>query len=134
MNPIFAAVFPVVEEILDRLIPDKAEAEKAKLEMQKALITSITEVDKAQAAINQEEAKSDNLFKSGWRPFIGWVCGSAFAYHFIIQPIIIFIAAIAGENIPTPEFNMETLLTVLMGMLGLGGLRTFEKFQGVHKR
>jgi hypothetical protein len=89
------------------------------------------ELAKGQLEVNKAEAASGSIFKGGWRPFIGWVCGAAFAYHFILQPMIVFGVAVAGVTIPDlPEFDMATLMPVLMGMLGLGGLRTVEKLQG----
>ena len=88
----------------------------------------------AQIEVNKAEAASGSLFKGGWRPFIGWVCGIAFCYHFVIQPLIIFVVAIVGIDIPDlPEFQMNTLLTVLGGLLGIGGLRTYEKQKGLTK-
>ncbi len=89
--------------------------------------------DQMQADINKEEATSSNLFVSGWRPFIGWVCGVAFAYHFILQPLLAFIIANSGQKVELPVFDMQTLTTVLMGMLGLGGLRTLEKIRNVSR-
>jgi xanthine/uracil permease len=71
---------------------------------------------------------------AGWRPFIGWVCGVALAWHFVLSPVIIFLAAWFNVVLPTlPTFDMGSLMTVLMGMLGLGGLRTFEKSKGLTK-
>ena len=88
----------------------------------------------AQIAVNKEEAASGSIFKGGWRPFIGWVCGIAFFYHFVLNPIILFVIAIIGIEIPDlPNFNMNTLLTVLGGMLGIGSLRTYEKQKGLTK-
>ena len=72
------------------------------------------------------------MFVAGWRPFVGWTCGVALAWHFVGQPLAVFVIAIAGvETPPLPVFEMESLLTVLLGMLGLGGLRTFEKTKNV---
>jgi hypothetical protein len=88
----------------------------------------------AQIEVNKAEAASGSLFKGGWRPFIGWVCGAAFAYHFVGQPVILFALALYGVEVPAlPEFDMGTLLTVLGGMLGIGGLRTYEKQKGLTK-
>src|SRR5262249_55276756 len=89
------------------------------------------QADVAQTQINQQEAGNANLFVSGWRPFIGWVCGTAFAYHFVAQPLLAFIIANAGGHVALPTFDMQELTTVLMGMLGLGSLRTFEKIRNV---
>ena len=92
------------------------------------------ELAKGQLAINKEAAKSGNIFIAGWRPFIGWSCGVALVWHFIAAPFIIFFAALFGATLPPlPEFDMGSLMTVLMGMLGLGGLRTFEKYKKVTK-
>jgi hypothetical protein len=88
----------------------------------------------AQIEVNKAEASSGSVFKGGWRPFIGWVCGIAFLYHFVLQPLLLFTIAVVGVQLPTlPEFDMGTLLTVLGGLLGLGSLRTFEKTKGVAK-
>lgn len=88
----------------------------------------------AQLEINKAEAASGSIFKGGWRPAVGWVCAFAFAYHFVIQPVLVFIFAYAGVDAPElPEFDMGTLLTVLGGMLGIGGLRTYEKQKGLAK-
>ena len=92
------------------------------------------ELAKGQLAINKEEAKSGNIFIAGWRPFIGWSCGVALVWHFIAAPFIIFFAALFVATLPPlPEFDMGSLMTVLMGMLGLGSLRTFEKYKKVAK-
>lgn len=77
-----------------------------------------------QAEINKVEAQSRSVFVAGWRPFIGWVCGVAFAFHYIVMPLLI-----AYTDIEPVEFDTNSLFTVLMGMLGLGGLRTFEKIK-----
>lgn len=87
----------------------------------------IMEINKAQIEVNKIEAGSSSLFKSGWRPFVGWVCAFALCYHFVLQPMLAFILGVAGYNVVLPEFDMTTLTTVLMGLLGLGGMRSFEK-------
>jgi hypothetical protein len=88
----------------------------------------------AQLEINKAEAASGSLFKGGWRPFVGWTCGIAFAYHFVFQPLLIFIFAYIGLETPDlPEFDVGTLLPVLGGMLGIGGLRSYEKTKGLTK-
>tara|TARA_R110002124_G_scaffold184129_1_gene351617 strand:+ start:649 stop:1023 length:375 start_codon:yes stop_codon:yes gene_type:complete len=77
-----------------------------------------------QSEINKVEAQSRSVFVAGWRPFIGWVCGVAFAFHYIAMPLLI-----AYTDIKPVDFDTNSLFTVLMGMLGLGGLRTFEKIK-----
>lgn len=78
-----------------------------------------------QAQINSVEAKHRNIFVSGWRPAVGWVCAFALAYNFIIRDLLVWWVGV--ESAP-PALQMEHLMTVLIGMLGLGGMRTFEKF------
>jgi len=87
-----------------------------------------------QIQVNLEEAKSSNLFVSGWRPFIGWVGGMALAYSFIGQPIIIWIAELYGHSIIAPALDMGVLFNLILAMLGFGGLRTYEKLKGVHSK
>jgi len=87
----------------------------------------IQEINKAQIEVNKIEAGSTSFFKSGWRPFVGWTCGVALCYHFVLQPMLAFVLVAAGYSIVLPEFDMTTLMTVLMGLLGLGGMRSFEK-------
>jgi len=78
-----------------------------------------------QAQINEQEAKHRTIFVAGWRPFIGWVCGVALAYNFVLRDLLVWYVGV--ESAP-PALQMEHLMTVLIGMLGLGGMRTFEKF------
>jgi len=87
------------------------------------------EIIELQTKINEIEAQHRTLFVAGWRPFIGWVCGLAFAYHFILFPIIRTIY----PDVQFPELDTEPLFTVLLGMLGLGGLRTYEKLKDKSK-
>ena len=89
---------------------------------------------KSQIEVNKMEAQSGHWFVASWRPFIGWVCGIALAWHFVLAPFVIFFTAMFGVTMPPlPEFDMGSLMTVLMGMLGLGGLRTFEKYKKITK-
>ena len=77
-----------------------------------------------QAEINKVEAQNRSMFVAGWRPFIGWICGLAFGFHYIVMPLLL-----AYTDIKPVEFDTNSLFTVLMGMLGLGGLRTYEKLK-----
>jgi len=80
---------------------------------------------KVQSEINKMEAQHRSVFVAGWRPFIGWICGVALLYNFIIRDVI---AWLSPDAIP-PAIQMDQLITILLGMLGLGGLRTFEKIK-----
>ena len=83
-----------------------------------------------QTKINEAEAQHRSVFVAGWRPFIGWVCGIALAYNFVLRDLIIFVV---GEAAVPPALQMDHLMTVLMGMLGLGAFRTYEKIKNVSK-
>lgn len=128
----------VISPLFDRLFPDPIERERKLAEVRRLeqsgeleLFSSMLEADKAQMAVNQQEAQHASLFVAGARPFILWVCGVAMAYHFIAQPMLAFLLAAAGNNVQLPTFDMETLNTVLFGLLGLSGMRTVEKVKGV---
>lgn len=130
----FDPVTAIVEaggKILDKVIPDLNAREKAKEELVKVAQDQDFQITMAQLAINKAEAESNSLFKGGWRPFIGWTCGSAFALHFLIFPIINFFLVAFGKPFVSIPFDMATLMTVLMAMLGIGGMRSWEKYKGV---
>lgn len=122
-----------VTGLLDKFIEDKDQKAKLAHEIATLAEKQAHESLMGQLEINKEEAKHRSVFIAGWRPFVGWTCGLALLYHYLIQPILIFAFTAYGITIDLPEFDMASLLTVLMGMLGLGGLRTFEKFKGVAK-
>tara|TARA_R110002050_G_scaffold22588_4_gene61481 strand:- start:9928 stop:10323 length:396 start_codon:yes stop_codon:yes gene_type:complete len=123
-----------VTTLLDKFIPDADEKARIAHELATMGEKHGQELALAQIEVNKAEAASGSLFKGGWRPFIGWVCGVAFAYHFVLQPCIIFFVAATGTEMPElPEFDMTSLMTVLGGMIGIGGLRTYEKQKGLTK-
>ena len=119
--------------IINKFIPDKNLQAKIESEYRVAMLNIDAQQAIAQSETNKIEAASSDNFTRRWRPFIGWICGVAMAYHFVLQPLLAFIFAIFGNPITLPVFDMDTLYTVLMGMLGLGGMRTFEKTRGVTK-
>jgi|TARA_B100000900_G_scaffold290896_1_gene249717 hypothetical protein len=123
-----------VTGLLDKFIEDKDQKAKLAHDLATMADKHAQQIALAQIEVNKAEAASGSLFKGGWRPAVGWVCAIAFAYHFIIKDLIIFGASFAGAELPElPEFDMGTLLTVLGGMLGIGGLRTYEKQKGITK-
>jgi Holin of 3TMs, for gene-transfer release len=132
MIPVLSIV-EIGAKLLDKVIPDKDAREKAQAELIKAAQDQDFQLALAQIAVNAEEAKSDSLFKSGWRPFVGWTCSTSFALHFVIFPIINFFIVALGYKEVVISFDMITLTTTLGGLLGIGGLRTYEKIKGVSK-
>ena len=126
---IFDKLIAPVAGILDKFVEDK----DLKLQLQHEIETAMQNANLAQLEVNKVEATHKSIFVAGWRPFVGWVCGVAMSYHFIIAPLAQFGFALGGIDQELPEFDFSQLSTVLMGMLGLGGLRTFEKMKGVAK-
>lgn len=114
-----------VSDILDKFVSDKDLKIKLSHELEKEIIS----LNKAQLEVNKVEAKHNNIFVAGWRPFIGWCCGISLAYHFIIEPIIQYILIVNGIQFATPEFDFSQLSTIVMAMLGMSGLRTYEKIK-----
>jgi len=128
------ALIGPVSSLLDKVIPDADERNRLSHEIATMAEKQAHEAAMAQVSVNREEAKHRSIFVSGWRPFIGWTCGVALAYHFVLAPLILFGVGISGVEIPElPAFDMDSLMTVLLGMLGLGGLRTYEKQKGLTK-
>ena len=126
------ALANVGSQLIDRFWPDQATKDAAKLELFKAqqagdlaVMAAENSLVTKQIDVNMVEAASPNLFVSGWRPFIGWICGAGLAYQFLVYPILI-------ATIPKiVQLDMGTLLTLLGGLLGLAGMRTTEKIKGV---
>jgi hypothetical protein len=123
-----------VADILGKFIPDADKKNALAHEIATMAEQHAQALALAQIAVNKAEASSGNLFVAGWRPFIWWICGAALAFHFILAPMIGAAFAWAGADAPElPAFDMQSLMTILGGMLGLGSLRTFEKYKGVAK-
>ena len=127
------SLLPVVGDVLDRFFPNKEEKERAEREIAAKLTEHLAKIDVAQLEVNKAEAASRNIFVAGWRPFVGWTCGMALAYTYVLQPILVFGLAHYGYWVDLPPLDMSTMMPVLLGMLGLGGLRSFEKYKGVSK-
>lgn len=128
------ALIGPVTGLLDKVIEDKDQKAKLAHEIATLAERQAHEAAMGQILTNREEAKHKSIFVAGWRPFIGWTCGIALAYHFIFAPLIVFGVAWSGATLPElPAFDMDSLMTVLLGMLGLGGLRTYEKQKGLTK-
>ena len=129
----FQALIGTVAGLLDKFIEDKDQKNKLAHEIATMADKHSHEIATAQIEVNKEEAKSRSWWIAGWRPACGWICTLAMGYHFIIQPLLIFFLAIFGLKMDIPSFDMDTLMTVLLGMLGLGGLRSFEKHKKLTK-
>lgn len=127
-DPVTAAL-DIGGKVIDRLWPDPNQAAAAKIELLKLYQSG----DLAQLAVNQAEASNGNVFVSGWRPAIGWICGAACGWNWVGLPIAKFMALFTGHTINLAPADLTEMLPLLMGMLGLSGLRTIEKINGVSR-
>ena len=123
-----------VSSLLEKFIPDKDLRSKLSHEIATMAEKNAHEQIKAQLDINKTEAQHNSLFVSGWRPAVGWTCCLGMAANFLIIPMTNFALALASSNISIPLIDLETMLPVLLGMLGLGGMRSFEKSKGVSRK
>ncbi|MDP6779724.1 MAG: 3TM-type holin [Candidatus Latescibacteria bacterium] len=130
-NLLAPLVGPIINKVVDR-IPNPNERAQAKEEFEKSLLDAVTQASLAQTKINEIEAAHKSVFVAGWRPFIGWVCGIGILWSFIVQPIAVWGVKTFGDpTLQLPVINAEGLYQLVLAMLGLGGLRTFEKLKGV---
>jgi hypothetical protein len=125
------SIIEIGAKLLDKVIPDKDAREKAQSELYKAAQDQDFQLALAQIKVNEEEAKSENLFKSGWRPAIGWICVFGLAYNFVIYNILLWFINIYRLNVTPPALMSDILMELVFALLGLGSLRTFEKIKGV---
>lgn len=130
-DAVLSPVTDIIGKVIDRLVPDKAASERIKDEIEKEIALSSMKGELAQLDVNKAEASSSSIFVAGWRPFIGWVCGSALAFQFVVSPIGQWVADVIGHHIPPPPSLDEMLWQLMFGMLGMGTLRTLEKIKGV---
>jgi hypothetical protein len=125
----------LLNKLLGRVLPAEKMSEAVRLKLSQELTLAMMQNDAqqvlAQLAINKAEAEHDSIFVAGWRPFVGCVCGSAFAYTFVLQPLAVFIVVTTKWAAPPlPSLDMAPMLTVLGGLLGLGAMRSYEKVKG----
>jgi hypothetical protein len=137
MTPLLTGLLSLLPEVLDKVLPDKAKADEAKIRLlelaqkgELAVLDADLKLAIGQMEINKEEAKTD-AFRGGWRPAAGWVCVFGLGYQFILSPILPWLFNAFGAHLPPmPPIDNDTLMTLLGGLLGLGGLRTFERIKG----
>lgn len=120
----------VVDKVLG-LIPDVNERARAEAEFNKALLDAVVREGADNRDTNKVEAAHTSIFVSGWRPFIGWVCGAALCFQYLVRPFWVWSAAIWLPDSPVPPTLDGMLWELILGMLGIGGLRTVEKWKGV---
>ena len=127
------AILPLIGTVLDRVIPDKNGAEKAKQEIERTLVENANQLNLAQLAVNKAEAEHRSVFVAGWRPMIGWSCAIGIFWLFVGHPLVVYFDAMDGVVSPIPTIDHDILLELTFAMLGMAGLRTFEKLKGITK-
>lgn len=140
--PIIGTLIDAAFKVIDKVIPDPQAKAAAQLELMKLSqagefkqLEAELQLAQGQIDINKIEAASDDPFKSGWRPFIGWVCGSGMATQFVIGPWGTWIINVAyNKNVPFPEMDMSQMLPLVFALLGLGAYRSYEKVTKINKR
>lgn len=123
---------PVIQQLITH-IPDPDKRERAKAEADATILTLLGQQQQGQVDINKIEAANPNIFVSGWRPFIGWVCGVALAYTYVVTPFWAWILTLYYPDKTMPVLPSDNLFELVLAMLGLGGLRTFEKIKGINR-
>lgn len=125
------AILNLGQSIIDRVIPDKTQAATAKAALLTAELQGDIQETLAQLEVDKTEAASNSKFVAGWRPYIGWVCGTGIAVDVIVRPMFAFFAsAFAHHVVSLPALDLSTLMPLLAGMLGFGAMRSFDKAQG----
>lgn len=117
---------PLIQTVVEKFIPDKDKASELAHEVATLAENHAHEIAKKQIEVNKEEAAHKSLFVAGWRPFIGWTCGVAMANNFVVMP---YVSVLFSVTVPILE--LSEMMPVLMGLLGLGAYRSYEKVKGV---
>jgi hypothetical protein len=130
LNPL-SSIFDLGKTIIQRVVPDKAAQAAAVAELEKMQLSGDLAAMAGQVDINKIEAANANMFVSGWRPAVGWTCCAGLAYQFLVRPLFIGVSSGFGHAAAFPDLDMGTLMVLLTGMLGFGGLRSFEKINNV---
>ena len=134
MIPIITALLPSILDVAGRFLPeDKEKRAEAEREIEARLTESLANIDLAQLDINKTEAAHRSVFVAGWRPAVGWTCTAALAYSYVLEPVLRFGLAQAGYLVDLPAVDISQMMPVLIGMLGLGTLRSWEKVKRVTK-
>lgn len=122
-----------ISSLLNKFIPDKDEANRLAHEIATMAQRHAHEIAQAQNEVNKTEAAHKSLFVAGWRPAIGWICGLGMFSNYILIPVANFSLVLYGSEITVPSLDISDMMPVLLGMLGLGTLRTYEKTKGVSR-
>ena len=120
-----------ISSLLDKVIPDADERNRLAHEIATLAERQSHEIAKAQIEVNEREASHQSLFVSGWRPAVGWICCIGLGCNYLFIPMANFVLVISDSSVTVPALDLSEMMPVLLGMLGLGGLRSWEKTRGV---
>tara|TARA_R110002020_G_scaffold78076_2_gene196555 strand:+ start:637 stop:1065 length:429 start_codon:yes stop_codon:yes gene_type:complete len=127
-------LLPIVGDVVGRFLPeDKEAAAKAKREIEAEITKHVAKIDLAQAQTNLEQAKHPSIFIAGARPAIMWICAFGLGWQFVFQPVASWIIMVSGSEMVLPIFETEGLMPLTLSLLGLGGMRSFEKYKGIQR-
>tara|TARA_R100001143_G_scaffold61097_1_gene61263 strand:- start:1808 stop:2230 length:423 start_codon:yes stop_codon:yes gene_type:complete len=127
-------LLPIVGDVIGRFLPeDKEAAAKARREIEAELTKHLAELDLAQAQTNLEQAKHPSIFIAGARPAIMWICAFGLGWQFVFQPVAVWIFSVMGSDLVLPMIETEGLMPLTLSLLGLGSMRSFEKFKGIQR-
>ena len=129
MLGIAESVIGVAGKVLDKFVEDK----DLKTKLSHELKSQIVSLDLAQAQTNLEQAKHPSIFVAGARPAIMWICAFGLGWQFVFQPVAVWVLAVSGADIVIPVIETEGLLSLTLALLGLGGMRSFEKSKGIQR-
>ena len=118
--------------VVDKIWPDKTQQEKDALAFQMQQMVLQSDLLKGQLSVDRAEATNKSIFVAGWRPGIGWACGAAFAWTYVLEPLLSFTMAVLNHPVNLPQLDISGMMPVLLGMLGLAGMRSTEKIKGVN--
>lgn len=127
LNVIIPTIAPIIRDVLSSIFPSKEKASAA----EKKILDALYQFDAQQVSVNKIEAAHPSLFVAGWRPAIGWICALSIAWVFILHPLLSWLHATGISSIQPPQLHTDYLIELVMAMLGLSGLRSFEKLKGI---
>lgn len=131
MNPL--AIVEIGARLLDKIIPDKDARDRAQAELIRAAQDQDFQKAMGQLEVNKMEAQHSSLFVAGWRPAMGWICVVGLCYNFLLYPMLTWLVVVTSAELTPPPLLSENLMELVLGMLGLGALRSFEKWKGVSR-
>lgn len=128
-----AALLPILGPLLGKLLESVIPDPQARQKELDRMLGALAQSDLSQLEVNKAEAQSGSWFRGGWRPACGWVCAAALAYTYLLVPLIVYVGFLTGHPVPKPPTLDDRLWELLLGMLGMAGLRSFEKIKGAAK-